>query len=179
MPFEDALRRVAEESGRLFDPEIVDAFQECIARYTGIVLAPSARSASAFEATLMASGGPTPPARRAIERADDERATYRARAEDADDPEHERPRSERPRAAPAQRVDQSRKPAVAPARNVAARPTVARSVTPAPSQPAANVNRTTASAPAQSLRQPGRRRRSLFSARFYVDAAVRGAWTEH
>jgi HD-GYP domain-containing protein (c-di-GMP phosphodiesterase class II) len=175
VPFDDALRRVAEESGRLFDPEIIDAFQQVIARYAGIVVAPSARSASAFEATLMASGGPTQPARRAIERSDEERATYRPRVEDHDEPE--RQRAERQRVAPAPRVDQRRTPGVAPARSVAARPIAARAAAPAPAQPAVTVSRTNSTAPVQRLSQPRRRRRTLFSARFYVDAAVRGAWS--
>jgi HD-GYP domain-containing protein (c-di-GMP phosphodiesterase class II) len=176
VPFETALRRVAEESGKLFDPEIVDAFQQIIVRYAGIVVAPSARSASAFEATLAAAGGITQPTRRAKERVDEERAVYRPRFEEPDEPEHQRPRPERPRVAPAQRVDQRSTPVPLPARDVAARPVPTRVAAIAPSPPATTVSRTTPSAPTQPMRRPRRRRRTLFSTSFYVDSAVRGAW---
>jgi HD-GYP domain-containing protein (c-di-GMP phosphodiesterase class II) len=176
VPFEDALRRVTEESGKLFDPEIVDAFQQCISQYAGIVLAPSATSAAAFEATLMAAGGTPQPARRAAELAEEQRETYRPRVEEADDPEHERRRLERQRVAREQPVESIRKPAVAPARIVAPRPTAARAAAPAPPAALVASRYATVITPQRRQQQPRRRRRTLFSTRFYIDAAVRGAW---
>ncbi len=170
VPFDDALRRVTDESGKLFDPEIVDAFQRIIARYAGIAVSPRARSAAAFEATLTASGGPTSPARRAIERSDEQAATYRPRFDDEDEPD-DVPRPERPRVAVVQRVN----PIVEPARSVAPRPIATRAPALALAPSTVAVTRATASGVRERPTRR-RRRRSLFSASFYVDAAVRGAW---
>jgi HD-GYP domain-containing protein (c-di-GMP phosphodiesterase class II) len=179
VPFDDALRRVSEESGRLFDPAVVAAFEEVVARYTGIVRMHDARMSRALDAAASANETYVPP-RPARERPGEDRPFVnpaRQREHEDDPSTHDRhtspirARRVAPAPDPARVPLRSAAPPAEPVSNAAPILTV-RSATPA-GQAAA------ASAPVSRRRARVRRahrRRSLFSAEFYVDAAVRGAW---
>jgi hypothetical protein len=183
VPFDDALRRVSEESGRLFDPDVVAAFEEVVARYTGIVRVKDARMSIALDAASSANETYVP-ARPARERPGEDRPFVnptRQREHDDDRPPDERRRSAVPprRVAPVPPA-----PTHAPPRTVATTPTP-----PTPSATPTSLSRSTSSAarkattaapPAPQRRarvRRTRRTRSLFSAGIYVDAAIRGAWS--
>lgn len=160
----EALQEIASESGRLFDPEVIDAFEEVIARYTGVTL--PGRAASPDPAP-----DEEPPN---TQRDDVDRA---GRPLDADTPVRDTGDATRQRdsragarpvlAPPAERTaPPRRRPPPAPAGATRPPPGV---TVPTPLQPPL---------PARRRRPRTRRKSTLFATGLYVDAAVRGGWSD-
>lgn len=160
---DEALQEIASESGRLFDPEIVDAFEEVIARYTGIMRPERA-----------ASPGPAPDEERPSPQRND---GYRAgRPLDADAPVRDTDaaagqRSSHPGARsipppPAERTAlPHRRAPLAPGSAAHLTPEVIPPAAPPP-QPPLPVRRG----------RPRARKQTLFATRLYLDAALHGRW---
>jgi len=158
---EEALQEIASESGRLFDPAVVDAFEEVIARYTGVTLP-----------GRVASPGPAPDEERPdTQRNDIDRAGRPLDADtpirDTGDAAGQRNSHVGARSVPAPSAERTapprRRPPPAPAGATRPPPVTV----PTPLQPPLRARR---------RRPHPRRKPTLFATRLYVDAAVRGRW---
>lgn len=169
---ETALREVATGGGRLFDPEMIAAFEDVIARFTGVMRPERATASSApiAEAAIDGSvasqrdGGNTADATAPV------KPESAANADEADEQPSFRPRVARgrPPRAP-QPLEDDRAVRAAPP------PQSAGALTPRPmptKRPAPAGRR----ARRISRRARPRHDRGLFSPELYVDAALRGRW---
>lgn len=169
-----ALAEIAGASERLFDPTVVEAFEEVIAEYAGIMRPECATAERALAGPSIQEEAPRAPR---DERADDlER--YEASVRQADrDEDAERERRE---AHERQRITRRAAPAaVTPALPATVRPlppTADPAPLPAPIPPSRR--RRPAHAPRRRLASQGGRRATLFSPALYVDAAIRGRWAD-
>ncbi|HYM13998.1 MAG TPA: HD domain-containing phosphohydrolase [Dehalococcoidia bacterium] len=176
LAIDDALREISDGSGKLFDPEVVAAFETALARYTGIARDPSLTARSTVDAPGVSSA-PQDGARGTAERTDDPRISERTARDQREDAESDRPA--RPRATGARRSStvipaaQTTRSLPATVPSLPAAPLLA----PVALTPPSPSRRRRARARSSSFRASVPHGRTLFSPAFYVDAAVRGRWS--
>ena len=177
----DALREIAGDGGKLFDPGMVDVFEEVIARYSGVER-PERVNQVAAQVSPTSGAEVHEPQRNGTDRAEEDHS--KAARDTADELESRAEHARANRSAPAivEQADARPQPGLArggaPRRTGGVDPGSAGSVT---ATPATTVQRAAALPPAPGpgasrRAQPRYRRRTLFSARFYIVGAMRGGW---